>query len=532
MIRIENIKAPPGFDQEFIEAEAARRLGLRRAGILSVKLLKKSLDARRRTDIHYVLAIGVEVEAPDLILKRLTGDASVRFMPDEREREIPSYRGALPPVIVGSGPAGLFAALTLAHAGARPILLERGGRVDERQQTVERFWAGGPLDPDCNVQFGEGGAGTFSDGKLTTGTKDPRIRDVLQTFQQFGAPEEILYEAKPHIGTDRLRETVKNMRNAIIALGGEILFHARFTDFQKNTDGISRILYEQNGQRHTLETRTLILAAGHSARDVFQLLFDRSVPLAQKAFSVGVRIEHLQKDISAAMYGERWASLPPADYKLAVHLDSGRSLYTFCMCPGGYVVAGASEPGGIVTNGMSNHARDGQNANSALLVGIGPEDFGSDHPLAGVRFQREIEQRAYALSGSFTAPSAPVGSFLDQSEPGAFGSVSPSYRPGTRLIPPDAYLPPFVCAALRSGLRLMGRKIHGFDSPDAVLTGPETRSSSPVRILRGQDGCSIGLPGLYPCGEGAGYAGGITSAAVDGIRVAELVIARFGQSAH
>ena len=525
MIRITAVKAPLDFTAQWVREEAAGRLRVSKDALISVRLLRKSLDARRRHNIHYVLTLGVEAVDEAAILVGHP-DASIQAMPDEQPRNLPDWPFVHPPVVVGSGPAGLFAALTLAKIGARPLVLERGDPISKRRTAVETFWSGGPLDPECNVQFGEGGAGTFSDGKLTTGISDPRVNEVLQTLCACGAPEDILYEAKPHVGTDLLTGITQKLRDSIEARGGRVAFRARFTDFFTEQGRVSHLVYEQGGETITVPTEHIVLATGHSARDVFERLHAKGVALRQKPFSVGLRIEHPQAAINRAMYGELADSplLPPADYKLAIRLPSGRGVYTFCMCPGGQVVAAASEPGCIVVNGMSYHARDGALANSALLVGISPEDFGSDHPLAGIAFQREIEARAHGLSGQYLAPSCTAGAFHSGQLHGRFTGIQPSHRPGVTPALPEAYLPPFVTDSLRSGLGLLGKKLRGFDASDAVLTGPETRSSSPVRILRGKDGCNTSTPGLYPTGEGAGYAGGIISAAVDGIRTAEQMV--------
>ncbi|MDE6729736.1 MAG: hypothetical protein K2J71_03055, partial [Oscillospiraceae bacterium] len=385
--------------------------------------------------------------------------------------------------------------------------------------------------PESNVQFGEGGAGTFSDGKLNTGIKDERIRFILETFVQCGAPEEILWQAKPHIGTDYLTQVVKNFRRLILTLGGEIRYHAKLIDFESDSDhNLKSLVYMQNDQAHEIITSHAVFALGHSARDTLELFHQKhpeEIRLMQKAFAMGVRIEHLQKNINQALYGRFWnhPALGAADYKLAVHLRNGRSLYTFCMCPGGEVVPASSESGHLAINGMSNFARNSENANSALLVGINPKDFGSEHPLAGMYLQRELEKKAFlAAGGDYTAPVICVGDFLKRRNSTKFGTVQPSYQPRTAFVSPDAYLPDFLCETLRLGIPEMEKRIKGFAAPDAVLTGIESRSSSPVRMLRDETCQSIGVSGIYPCGEGAGYAGGITSAAVDGIRCAEALI--------
>ena len=527
MIQIRELSLPLSYTEKELLHAAAKRLQVLPAGITAVQLLKRSVDARKREQIHFTITIAAAVRDEADVLARMAKDATVTAWAPYRYAPPPKRRFSHAPIVIGSGPAGLFATLILAQAGAAPILLERGQDVDTRTKTVETFWRTGKLDPDCNVQFGEGGAGTFSDGKLTTGTKDPRIRHVLETFVACGAPEEILWQGKPHIGTDKLAPTVAKLRSRILALGGTVLFGACFCGMETQGKQLTGIRYRQNGQLHTLETSHLVLAIGHSARDTFSMLCDSGVALAQKQFAVGVRIEHLQANLNAALYGKSapHPALGAADYKLAVHLPNGRSLYTFCMCPGGQVVAAASEDAHLVTNGMSLHARDNRNANSALLVGVQPADFGSDHPLAGVAFQRQLEHAAFlAGGGNWRAPVCLVGDFLKQQPSVRFGSVQPTYRPGTTFADPSTYLPDFLTQTLRSGLPLLGKRIRGFAAPDAVLTGVESRSSSPVRILRDETLQSMSHRGLYPCGEGAGYAGGIMSAAVDGIRCAEAIL--------
>ena len=425
-------------------------------------------------------------------------------------------------MIVGTGPAGLFAGLVLSEMGFNPILLERGKRIEERVKDVREFWETGRLNTESNVQFGEGGAGTFSDGKLTTMTNDPRSRKVLEYFVEAGAPEDILYVNKPHIGTDILRRVVINIRKRIISLGGEVRFESKVTGFEIEDGKVKAVVINQ-GER--LQTERVVLALGHSARDTFQMLYENEFHIQQKSFSMGVRIEHPQVLVDISQYGESHGHprLGAAEYKLAGHFENGRSAYTFCMCPGGTVVAAASERGMLVTNGMSEHARNKENANAALLVNVGPEDFGDDHPLAGMFFQRHWEERAFLQGGGdYRAPAQRVGDFLADRESKDIGRINPSFRPGVRMTDLRHCLPGFVTDTLKLAIVEFDKKLKGFSDPDAILTGIESRSSSPVRILRNQEYQS-NISGIYPTGEGAGYAGGIISAAVDGIRIAEAI---------
>lgn len=528
MLKVSGLHLGLDFTEQDLRRAAARKLKVPERALGEVRLWKKSVDARKKDKVHFVCAAEVQVENENRLLAKCRDSGVQKAAPHRYEP--PKVPSPLPqrPVVVGLGPAGLFAALLLAQCGQRPIVLERGLPVEEREKSVEAFWRTGALDPESNIQFGEGGAGAFSDGKLTTGTGDGRIRKVLEELAAAGAPKEILIEAKPHIGTDRLPGVVRHIRQQIEALGGQVLFGARLVDITLRDNALQSIAYVRGSQRETLPCANCILAVGHSARDVFEMLCQKGLPLAPKAFSLGARIEHPAALIDRAQYGSfaGHPALGAADYKLSCHLPDGRGVYTFCMCPGGTVTGAASEPGGVVTNGMSAWRRDGENSNAALLVGITPEDFGSDDPLAGIALQREIERAAYrAGGGAYKAPAQRVEDFLQNRPTKAFHGVVPTYQPGVSPAALAGCLPGYVVRSMQAALPILGQKLRGFDYPDAVLTAPETRSSSPVRILRDEAFQSPLARGLYPCGEGAGYAGGIVSAAVDGLRCAEALLA-------
>ena len=518
MILLRGIRLAEGEALSVLRQRAAKKLRVPESDILELRLVKRSLDARKKNDIHYTCAAALRLRDGEArALKRGAEPWA------EPVYEIPKLVTDERPVVVGFGPAGMFAALVLARAGCRPIVLERGRDAGTRARDVEAFRKGGPLDPESNVQFGEGGAGTFSDGKLNTGTHDRRISFVLREFAAHGAPESVTWDAKPHIGTDILIHVVQSIREEILSLGGEVRFGARLDGLLSEDGALTGALVTVGGQTETVPCRRLILAIGHSARDSFEMLEALGLPMERKPFSMGVRIEHRQADVDLAQYGRARGALPPADYSLNVRLPDGTSAYTFCMCPGGQVIAAASEAGGVVTNGMSLSDRGGENANAALLVTLHPEDFPGEGVLAGMRWQREIERAAYAVSGSWRAPAQRVGDFLAGRPTTGPGAVRPSYEPGVVWCDLHRVLPPRITGVLERAIPALGQKLRGFDAPDAVLTGPETRSSSPVRIPRDAS-LQSALLGLYPCGEGAGYAGGITSAAVDGLRCAEAVL--------
>ncbi len=523
MIRIRDIVLLPEQEESQLLFLAAESLKIAASDIAALHIHKKSIDARKKPEVYVRYTLDVALHSGERqVLRRCRKAEKVEeiYYKPPKVAVPPAQR----PVVVGFGPAGMFAALVLAEAGLRPMVLERGDDALTRKKKVEKFWNSGVLDPGSNVQFGEGGAGTFSDGKLNTGTKDLRIAWVLRQMVRAGAPEDILYDAKPHVGTDCLVEVVQNIRRRIERWGGEIRFRSQMTGICTKNGALQALKVSTAEGNYVLPCEALVLAPGHSARDTFRMLLDEGVPLEPKPFSMGVRMEHKQAAIDATQYGRPRANLPAADYKLSCHLPDGASAYTFCMCPGGYVVAAASEEGGLVTNGMSLRARDGENANSALLVTLPTEAFPDSSPLGGMDWQQAIERRAFeAGGGNYHAPAQRVADFLAGQPSTGFGSVTPSYRPGVTPCDLHTVLPRSICATLAQAIPELGRRLPGFDDPDAVLTAPETRSSSPVRITRGDDRQSA-LRGLYPCGEGAGYAGGILSAAVDGMRSAEALI--------
>lgn len=533
MLRVNEIRQPLDGTEEDLKRAAAKLLKIQPADITELQLFRQSVDSRKKNDVHFVCSADVRVSGDeDRILrhcdaKRVQKSVWYRYEPVPVKR-----KSKFRPVVVGFGPAGMFCALTLAEAGLCPIVLERGHDVETRTKDVHKFWETGVLNTRSNIQFGEGGAGTFSDGKLNTGIKDPRQHKVYSDFIRFGAPKEVIYTNCPHIGTDRLVGVVRSLREEVIRLGGEVRFGCTLNDLIIANKYVHGVTYEEeNGTVKDLETDTVILALGHSSRDTLSMLYEKGVTMIQKPFSVGARIEHPRTFIDKAQYGAfaGHPALGAANYKMACHAPHARGAYTFCMCPGGTVVTASSEEGGVVVNGMSEWARDAENSNSALLVGIEPDQFPDSHPLSGIRLQRKMEQTAFRLGGSsYAAPAQQVGDFLKDTPSTKFGAVHPSCPTG--VVPSDIrkVLPKKVTDIMADAIVQMDRKLRGFALPDAVLTAPETRSSSPVRIVRDdyyecfRAGDELG--GVYPCGEGAGYAGGIVSAAVDGIRVAEAIL--------
>ena len=528
MLTIRDISVPARHDPNSLIVLAANALRIPASEIARLEIRRRSLDARKKEDIRWLYTVDVATRhSENQVLRKCRNPRVSQSKPFYYRIPKPKTLPEKRPVVIGFGPGGMFAALALAMAGCKPIVIERGQDAETRRAAVERFWQTGVLDPESNVQFGEGGAGTFSDGKLNTGTKNERQGWILRQFAEAGADESVTYDAKPHVGTDVLIRVVQNIRAKILALGGEVHFGTKLTGLQQTDGRLTGIEVTTKDGSSILECEQAIMALGHSARDTFELLERSGIPMEPKPFSMGVRVEHLQRAVNEAQYGPGWErlDLPPADYKLSVHLPDGGSAYTFCMCPGGSVVAAASEAGRVVTNGMSNFDRGGENANAALLVTLNPEDFPDHSTLGGMRWQREIEETAFRAGGSnYRAPAQRVGDFLAKRPSTALGAVKPTYQPGVTLCDLHAVLPEQITGVLEQAIPALAKKLRGYDDPDAVMTAPETRSSSPVRILRGEDRQSPALRGLYPCGEGAGYAGGILSAAVDGLMCAEAVI--------
>ena len=532
MIRINQMKLNIEHTSDDFERKILKTLCIKKEELQGFQIRKQSIDARKKPDLYYVYSVDVQVR-DEAKVKKTVKNNQIQFQvkPDSYHFEVKGTKELTHrPVIIGTGPAGLFCGYMLAAHGYQPILLERGADVDQRTKDVEAFWKNGKLNLSSNVQFGEGGAGTFSDGKLNTLVKDKfgRNHEVLRIFAEHGAPESITYESKPHIGTDVLSAVVKEMRKYICVHGGEVRFHSQVTDIQTHSDNGQKILRKlkiydsQKEETYLLDTDLAVFAIGHSARDTFSMLYQHGLPMQPKAFAVGVRIEHPQEMINQDQYGKNYPSfLPAAPYKLTANLDNGRGVYTFCMCPGGYVVNASSEEHRLAVNGMSYSRRDSQNANTAVIVTVSPDDFGSDHPLAGVEFQRKLEEAAY-LEGNGKVPVQLFGDFCENRPSVQLGTVTPHIKGMYQLANVRNIFPEFIAESLTEGIQIFDHKLPGYARYDAVISGVESRTSSPVRLIRDQS-LQSEIRGIYPCGEGAGYAGGITSAAMDGIKAAEMI---------
>lgn len=535
MISLQQIQLPITHSEKNLQEKIADLLGLSFDEVKNFKIIKRAIDSRKKRQmIYFVYSVTVELN-DNKDEKNVMKNKAVKNNTKHHRIEIAEpYTYQLPqsdaekfknrPIVVGTGPAGMFTALLLAKAGLKPLVIERGGDVDSRIKDVETFLKTGKLNTESNIQFGEGGAGTFSDGKLNTLITNPRIKYIFEEFVKAGAPDTILWDAKPHIGTDKIRNVAKNIRKQIIKLGGEVRFNTQLTDIKIKNQKLTGVILNETEE---IDTDHLVLAIGYSARDTYEMLYKRKLAIEQKPFSVGVRIEHKAEMINKAQYDKFYKNekLGSAKYKLVSHSHDNRSVYTFCMCPGGHVMPSTSEEGCVVTNGMSEYAQDGENSNSALLVNVREGDFPSDHPLAGIEFQKKWEKKAFELGGSnFHAPAQLVGDFLKNQKSNKLKNIKPTYKPGVTLTSLDECLPDFVASSLREALPKLDNKIHGFAHPDAVLTAIETRSSSPLRITRDKETMQSNISGIYPSGEGAGYAGGIVSSAVDGMKVGEIIL--------